>query len=359
MGSPQIKRARVAVNDPSECCSSQNNLDITRDDIFSSSILDSQHRLWVEREKYKHLWDVVVQTDGGQEILCSKKDLFTFSEYFGCTFSNDSYREAKSHTLVLHETDGDDFEVLVSLHYSKDMASLTSSNLLGVYELAEKFQFHAASKLRQKVISGMLDPSSVVKILTLKHRLGVYGADDAEPFRKYAATSESLMTDVESLLQLPLDVLADILSRDDICLESERQVLEVIEAWCLQTSPDVGKSCGESAVNIPDQLWKCLRLNVADEELLRDLLSNRIPCLTASQLSEVGIAAVNLSQLRRDHQLIPSSRSTFTFSCNLPGAFLAGKADSESFQATMFYGIHNWDIDVRRCTDPIMEDCYF
>jgi hypothetical protein len=60
-----------------------------------------------------------------------------------------------------------------------------------------------------------------------KFQIGAYGAECAEPFLKYAATCESVMADLGKLSQLPLDVLADILGRDDICLSLEQQVLEV------------------------------------------------------------------------------------------------------------------------------------
>jgi hypothetical protein len=43
----------------------------------------------------------------------------------------------------------------------------------------------------------------------------------------FAATDKTLMKDLEQLSQLPMEVLADILRQDDICFESELEVLKV------------------------------------------------------------------------------------------------------------------------------------
>eukprot|EP00884_Botryococcus_braunii_P014909 jgi/Botrbrau1/23419/Bobra.0051s0062.1 len=96
----------------------------------------------------------------------------------------------------------------------------------------------------------------------------------------------------------------------------------------------------------------CLRLNVADEELLSDLLrDDRTPCFTTSQLREVGIAGLNLSNLKRSFQLIPSSRSTHTFCCSLTNTFVAGNGFCETFETSMSHGAHSWIIQIRQSPD--------
>lgn len=60
-----------------------------------------------------------------------------------------------------------------------------------------------------------------------KHTLGAYGAKCAEPFLRYAASTSSVMSDLKELCELPVEILADILRRGDICLSSEGEVLEV------------------------------------------------------------------------------------------------------------------------------------
>lgn len=58
-------------------------------------------------------------------------------------------------------------------------------------------------------------------------RMNTYNASDAEPFIKYAAGNATVMGDVEVLAGLPLDMLADVLQQDDICLTSESAILDV------------------------------------------------------------------------------------------------------------------------------------
>eukprot|EP00884_Botryococcus_braunii_P014919 jgi/Botrbrau1/23428/Bobra.0051s0069.1 len=348
MASPNAKRAKVAVNDGSACVVFQTSLRMSRDHFLSSAVFDSQHQFWLDRAKNKKLWDVVIRTDDDHETLCSKKDLANFSDYFLSMFSNENYREADCNDVTLMNTNGSDFEVLVSLYYSREKAPLTSSNLLGVYGLAKRYQFIAASSICEKLMADNLNPSNVLDILILKYQIGAYGAECAEPFLNYAATCESVMADLEKLLHLPLDVLADILRRDDICLSSEQQVLEVIKAWCLQAIPDREGFTGDRVVTIPDELWKCLWLHVADEEFLGKLLNDSSLFLTAAQLLEAGKAAVVLSSHRGSSWLIPSSRSTLTFHCTIQAqsVYRTDPFCSERVQATMCHGSQSWLIHI-------------
>lgn len=68
----------------------------------------------------------------------------------------------------------------------------------------------------------------------------------------------------------------------------------MIEHWCLAhkgqlLDHDSDKPC------IPAELWKCLRLDCADEDFLTSLLAEELTlCLSSSQLRTVGKAAVAL-----------------------------------------------------------------
>lgn len=120
MDTSQAKRPRITVEESSSSCAEDSGLRIMSDTFGSSIIWDSQQQLWLERVYNRKFWGIIIRTDDGHEIICSKKDLVTFSDFFLAMFSNDEYREASSNDLFLPNTSGKDFEVLLSLHYLKE-----------------------------------------------------------------------------------------------------------------------------------------------------------------------------------------------------------------------------------------------
>lgn len=120
MGSPQEAYAKLTVPESPICCTDASNLRLGSEIFEKSLIWDSQHRLWIEKDKHRSFWDVVIRTEEGHQILCSRKDLAGFSPFFLAMFSNEDYQEAHAKDLPLRDTCGKDFEVLLALHYSKE-----------------------------------------------------------------------------------------------------------------------------------------------------------------------------------------------------------------------------------------------
>lgn len=125
MGSPQPKRPKLAVQESSTHSAGDISLRVTSEAFGGPSMWDSQHQLWFEREKNRKFRDSLIRTDDGQKIICSKKDLMTLSDYFLAMFSSEEYRESDSCDLHLHNTSGQDFQVLLSLYYSKEKVPIS------------------------------------------------------------------------------------------------------------------------------------------------------------------------------------------------------------------------------------------
>lgn len=119
MASPKEKRRKVASGESSTCPAAHLKLRVTADAFGGSSRWDSQHQFWLKREKIRKVWDLLIRTNDGQKIICSKKDLMALSDYFRVMFFHEDYRESGSDDLTLHDTSGPDFEVLLSLYYFK------------------------------------------------------------------------------------------------------------------------------------------------------------------------------------------------------------------------------------------------
>eukprot|EP00884_Botryococcus_braunii_P014917 jgi/Botrbrau1/23426/Bobra.0051s0067.1 len=226
----------------------------------------------------------------------------------------------------------------------EEKAPLTHSNILNVYALAQKYDFSAASNICEDLMADNLNSLNVLEILTLKHTLGAYGAECAEPFLKYAATSMSVMASLKEMCLLPIEVLGDILRRDDICLSSESLVLEIIKAWCSHRYHDREKSVGSSDdAFIPEELWKCIRLDVADAPSLAKLLNDSTLCLSAPRFLEVGRAAVALNSRTNMPATFPDSRKTVAFYYTIPIALFNARAAASDLTARMCHCDRYWD----------------
>lgn len=98
-------------------------------------------------------------------------------------------------------------------------------------------------------------------------------------------------------------------------------LLQVIKDVCSKGIKEEGESTSqdESAsdddvktIVVPEQLWKCLRLDIADKALLSKLMTDPQLSLTATQLADVGAAALALSSRRNSGKLHPASRTEYS-----------------------------------------------
>eukprot|EP00884_Botryococcus_braunii_P013318 jgi/Botrbrau1/21988/Bobra.0024s0005.1 len=326
---------------------------VSKDLFVKSRLSFMQHEFWVNRADYPQFWDFVLRTDDGHSITCSKKDLAMFSEYFMRMFCNEGFQEATSSELLLTEASGDDLEVLLSLHYSREKAALTHLNVCDVYVLATRLQFHAAVDVCEKLMLDNLNPINVVDFLGLKYAVGTYGPSYAEPFLKYAATNRTLMEDPERLSNLPVEVLSHLLQRNDLCVSSESEVFKIIKAWCTKSNSPFESCCEEVETAIPEELWKCVRLDVADQKALSELMGDA--ALTSSQSKEVAQAAMALSCRQSSGHIYPSSRTTFAFTCRLmpplaqPSLLRRSETEKERqvhWVVKMTHGEHSWNLGI-------------
>lgn len=84
-----------------------------------------QYRLQLPNWRLHHLLsqepqregDLLLLTHYNHQLICCKKDLSDFSEYFRAMFSNSAYLEATADQVELHDVCGRDLEGLLKLHY--------------------------------------------------------------------------------------------------------------------------------------------------------------------------------------------------------------------------------------------------
>lgn len=100
--------------------------------------------------------------------------------------------------------------------------------------------------------------------------------------------------------------------------------LQVIKTWCARNYYEEGSSSSSANPKqevIPEELWKCLRLDLADEDFLSQLLEDSSLCLSKSQLTQLGKAAVALASRYDSNLLYRSSRSTYSVCCTIPNLY--------------------------------------
>jgi BTB/POZ domain len=118
MDQPPAKKAKRAHDQRPSCPA--DGLAVSSAAFERAALSDLQHRIWIGRSMKEEFWDLLLKTDDGHQILCSKKDLASFSGYFYRLFSNGKLAKCKKLQIRSHEICGVNLEILISLHYSRE-----------------------------------------------------------------------------------------------------------------------------------------------------------------------------------------------------------------------------------------------
>ncbi|PFX14904.1 Kelch-like protein 17 [Stylophora pistillata] len=176
--------------------------------------------------KKKELCDVVLHV-GELEIFAHKVVLASFSPYFYAMFTNDVL-ESRQNSITLKSLDPKSVELLIEFAYTAQIR-ITEENVQEVLPVACILQICPVKKACCDFIQSQLDPSNCIGI---KDFAEIYGCLDlSKAAEKFIFRHFLQVSECEEFETLPKDRIVDFISRDELFVKSEDEVLAALLRW--------------------------------------------------------------------------------------------------------------------------------
>ncbi|XP_073227282.1 kelch-like ECH-associated protein 1 [Porites lutea] len=201
-------------------------MDPMEENIFLEEHMKLTFSIMNDLRKRKELCDVVLCV-GQREINAHKVVLASFSPYFYAMFTNDVI-ESRQSRITLKSMDPRSVELLIEFAYTAQIR-ITEENVQNLLPVACILQISPVKKACCDFLQAELDPSNCIGI---KDYAEIYGCADlakaAEKFifRHFLEVSES-----EEFEILNQERLIDLISRDELFVKSEDEVLAALLRW--------------------------------------------------------------------------------------------------------------------------------
>ncbi|XP_072111799.1 kelch-like protein 6 isoform X2 [Mobula birostris] len=196
---------------------------MTFDDSGLSALLHSGlENLRLERS----LTDVVLCVDNS-EFSCHRVVLAAASSYFRAMFCND-LKEKHEERIVIKGVDASTMETLLDYTYTSKVY-ITKHNVQRILEAASLFQFLRMVDACANFLSEALHPDNCVSILRLAD---THSLDRLKKcVQNYIVQNFPQVLTHEEFLELPAEILSEILGSDELCVTEEEQVFETAMRW--------------------------------------------------------------------------------------------------------------------------------
>uniref|UniRef100_UPI00398EC931 kelch-like protein 6 n=1 Tax=Pristiophorus japonicus TaxID=55135 RepID=UPI00398EC931 len=203
---------------------------VTFDDTGLSAVLQSGlENLRLERS----LTDVVLCVDG-REFSCHRVVLAAASSYFRAMFCND-LKEKHEEKIVIKGVDADTMQALLDYTYTSKVY-ITRQNVQRILEAASLFQFLRMVDACASFLTEALHPDNCVGILRLAD---THSLDSLKRcVQGYIVQNFPQVLTHEEFLELPAEILSEILGSDELYVTEEEQVFETVTRWVRYREPE-------------------------------------------------------------------------------------------------------------------------
>ncbi|KAK7795587.1 hypothetical protein U0070_022566 [Myodes glareolus] len=208
----------------------------------------------------------------GRLFSCNRNVLAAACPYFKTMFSSSMY-ESQHARVTIHDVDAESFEVLVNYCYTGRL-SLTEANVQHLYVASDMFQLLYVQEACASFMIRRLDLTNCTAILKfaeafddhkLRSQTQAFIASNFKELSRMGSIRE------ETLADLTLVQMLEILSLDSLDVESEKTVCHVAVQW-LEAAPE---ERGPSAAAV----FKCIRwalFRAEDQDYLGGLLTKPV-----------------------------------------------------------------------------------
>ncbi|GCC23587.1 kelch-like protein 6 isoform X1 [Chiloscyllium punctatum] len=172
------------------------------------------------------LTDVVLCVDK-REFSCHRVVLAAASSYFRAMFCND-LKEKHEEKIVIKGVDADTMQMLLEYTYTSKV-SITRQNVQATLEAASLFQFLRMVDACASFLMDAVHPDNCVGILRLAD---THSLDSLRRrVQSYIIQNFPQVLTHEEFLELPAEILSDILRSDELYVTDEEQVFETVMRW--------------------------------------------------------------------------------------------------------------------------------
>ena len=208
----------------------------------------------------------------GRLFPCNRNVLAAACPYFKSMFTGGMY-ESHQTNVTMHDVDAESFEVLVDYCYT-GRVSLSESNVERLYAASDMLQLEYVREACASFLARRLDLANCTAIFKFADAFGHRKLrSQAQSFIAHNFKQLSQMSPIreESLADLTLAQLLNVLRLDSLNIEHEQTVCHVAVQW-LEAAP---KERGPSAAEV----FKCVRwTHFSDEDrgYVEELLTNTV-----------------------------------------------------------------------------------
>ncbi|KAG5847564.1 hypothetical protein ANANG_G00127480 [Anguilla anguilla] len=172
------------------------------------------------------LTDVTLHVQG-EDFPCHRVVLAAASHYFRAMFCND-LREKYEDRILIQGVDAETMRVLLAYTYTSKV-QITKHNVQKTLEAASLFQFLRMVDACSNFLAEALLPENCVGVLRLADAHALVALKTR--VQNYIVQKFSHVVAHEEFLELPGDILASLLQRDDLDVSEEEMVFETLLRW--------------------------------------------------------------------------------------------------------------------------------
>ncbi|XP_060097880.1 kelch-like protein 6 [Heteronotia binoei] len=207
-----------------------NNERVKFDDTGLSMLLQSG----LENLRLENSLTDVTLCVGNMKFSCHRVVLAAASNYFRAMFCND-LKEKHEDDIVIKGVDAETMQILLDYTYTSKVL-ITKENVQKVLEAASLFQFLRMVEACSNFLNGALNPENCVGILRLAD---VHSLDNLkQQVERYIIQNFTQVLNGDEFLELPLDVLDNVLKSDNLCVTEEAEVFETVINWIRYKMPE-------------------------------------------------------------------------------------------------------------------------
>uniref|UniRef100_A0A8D0GIH3 Kelch like family member 6 n=1 Tax=Sphenodon punctatus TaxID=8508 RepID=A0A8D0GIH3_SPHPU len=179
------------------------------------------------------LTDVILCVES-MEFSCHRVVLAAASNYFRAMFCND-LKEKYEEKILIKGVDAETMQILLDYTYTSKVM-ITKQNVQKVLEAASLFQFLRMVDACASFLTESLHPENCVGILRLAD---THSLDSLkQQVQGYIIQNFTQVLNYEEFMELPADVLYNILKSDDLYVTEEAQVFETVMSWVHYKEPE-------------------------------------------------------------------------------------------------------------------------
>ncbi|CDI97278.2 kelch protein 12 [Echinococcus multilocularis] len=211
--------------------------------------------------KRGQLCDVVVKV-GGRVFPAHRVVLAASSDYFGAMFSN-GMAESAQLEIELKSVSADVMEALLDFVYTGQVR-VSMENVQELLPAASLVQMEGVKAVCSAFLFGQVEASNV---LGIRRFAELHSCTDLEVFAKnYAAHNFETVVEFEEFLLMNADELIELLSREDLHIDSEETAYNAVIRWVYYDEPN-------RSVHLPN-LLNYVRLAIMSVRFLTDIVDS-------------------------------------------------------------------------------------